>query len=305
VALDTTTDTARLVRFIDGSALGLVAGGGGAFCVAHAGVYKALQEAGYVFDMMGGTSGGSAMTAAFAMGSTPDEIDAAVHTMFVVNKAMRRYTWPRYGLLDHTHYDAQLVAMCQGLAIEDLWLPYFSVSTNLSENRLHQHRTGPLWQAVRASSSIPVLLPPYYTTDGDMLVDGGLIDNVPIKVIHEYKSGPNVVISLEAPKLARYAVNYAALPSRGKLLQTMANPFAGRKTLPQAPGIGTVLLRALVAHRQDYERHLRPGDQHLVPPLPLDMGLLDWHRHREVMDAAYHWTQAHLNQAAATSPRPQ
>ena len=218
-------DAARLVRFVRGTALGLVAGGGGAFCVAHVGLYKALIEAGYGFDILGGTSGGSAMAAAFAMGSSPDEIDAAIAEMFVRQKAMRRYTWPRYGLIDHTHYDAQLAALCGGRAIEDLWVPFFSVSTNLSENRLHLHRSGLLWHAVRASSSIPALLPPFYTAEGDMLVDGGLIDNVPIQVMHDIKTGPNVVLSLEAPKLARYAVDYAKLPSRSALVRSLANPL--------------------------------------------------------------------------------
>ena len=54
---------------------------------------------------------------------------------------------------------------------------------------------------MRATGSVPVLLPPYYTEDGHMLVDGAILDNVPIRVMHELKSGPNVVISFEVPKL--------------------------------------------------------------------------------------------------------
>ena len=191
------------------------------------------------------------------------------------------------------HYDAELEALFGPRCIEDLWIPFFCVSTNLSENRAEVHRSGPVWQAVRASSSIPVLLPPFYTPEGDMLVDGGLVDNVPVKVMRDLKSGPNVVMSLEAPKLARYPVDYARLPSRGAMLRALANPFA-KQRLPSAPGIGTVLLRALVAHRQDYERFLGADDLHLKPPLPLDMSLLDWHRHREVMDLAYHWGREQL-----------
>ena len=293
VALDRPDDMARVLRFLAGRAHGLVAGGGGAFCMAHVGLYMALTEAGHAFDIMGGTSGGSAMTAAFAGGATPAEIDAAIETAFVAHKAMRRYTLPRYGLIDHTHYDAELEALFGPRCIEDLWIPFFCVSTNLSENRAEVHRSGPVWQAVRASSSIPVLLPPFYTPEGDMLVDGGLVDNVPVKVMRDLKSGPNVIMSLEAPKLARYPVDYARLPSRGAMLRALANPFA-KQRLPSAPGIGTVLLRALVAHRQDYERFLGADDLHLKPPLPLDMSLLDWHRHREVMDLAYHWGREQL-----------
>lgn len=300
VALDCADDVARVGRFIAGSARGLVAGGGGAFCSAHAGLYKALLEAGHTFDMMGGTSGGSAMTAAFAAGATPEDIDASIEQSFVQRRAMRRYTLPRYSVLDHTVYDRELERLFGRRRIEDLWLPYFCVSTNLSENRIEVHRAGLLWQAVRASSSIPLLLPPFYTPDGDMLVDGGLIDNVPVKVMRELKSGPNVVMSLEAAKLARFAVDYAQLPSRSHLLRMLANPFA-RSKLPAAPGIATVLLRALVAHRRDYERHLGGDDLHLKPPLPADMSLLDWHRHGEVMRDAYAWARGELASAARGS----
>ncbi len=293
VALDTPDDLRRVGRFIAGSARGLVAGGGGAFCVAHVGVYKALLESGLTFDMMGGTSGGSAMTAAFAAGATTTEIDAAVDLSFVQRRAMRRYTVPRYSILDHTVYDAELANLFGQRRIEDLWLPFFCVSTNLSENRIEVHRSGLLWQAVRASSSIPLLLPPFYTADGDMLVDGGLIDNVPVKVMRDLKSGPNVVMSLEAAKLARFPVDYTRLPSRGALMRSLVNPFA-RGRLPDAPGIATVLLRALVAHRRDYERHLTKDDLHLKPPLPADMSLLDWHRHTELVDSAYVWAKAAL-----------
>ena len=288
VALDNVGDAERLYRFINGTALGLVACGGGAYCAAHIGLYKALTQSGLTFDIMGGTSGGGAMAAAFAMGADPDAVDLATHDIFVTNRAMRRYTWPRYSLLDHTHYDRQLAKYYSGVDIEDLWVPYFCVSTNLSSYDLHRHRQGDLWGAVRASGSIPVLLPPYYTKDGHMLVDGAMLDNVPIRVMHELKSGPNVVISFEVPKLQRFEVDYSALPGRSALLKAMLNPFR-RGTLPRAPGVGTVLMRSMMANRQGFERRLRPEDLLLVPPFPQDMGIMDWHRHTELMDRTYRW----------------
>src|SRR5581483_3501796 len=288
VALDNVADAERLYRFISGTALGLVACGGGAYCAAHIRLYKALLEVGVRFDIMGGTSGGGAMTAAFAMGADPEEVDRATHDIFVTNRAMRRYTLPRYSLLDHTHYDRQLANYYAGVDIEDLWIPYFCVSTNLSSYDLHRHRQGDLWAAVRATGSIPGLLPPYYTKDGHMLVDGAILDNVPVRVMHELKSGPNVVISFEVPKLQRFAVDYRALPGRGDLLKAFLNPFL-RRALPHAPSMGTVLMRSMMANRQDFERRLRPDDLLLVPPCPQDMGILDWHRHTELMDRTYRW----------------
>jgi len=310
VALGEPEDIARLSRFIHGTARGLVACGGGAYCAAHVGLYKALQQTGVAFDMMGGTSGGSAMTAAFAMGTAPDDVDRATHDIFVTNRAMRRYTWPRYSLLDHRHFDDQLARYYRGVDIEDLWIPYFAVSTNLTSHDLHRHRRGDLWAAVRASGSMPVLLPPYYTEDGHMLVDGAILDNVPVKVMHELKSGPNVVVSFSLPKHERFEVDYSALPGRGDLLKRIVTPWL-RGTLPAAPGVGTVLMRAMMANRQEFDRHLRPEDLLLVPPIPPDLGLLDWHRHSELMQGTYQWAvhelarlQAAGHPALASSQRP-
>ncbi len=288
VALDERGTTARLYRFINGTALGLVACGGGALCAAHVGLYKALIESGFEFDIVGGTSAGAAMTGAFAMGTNPDDVDRGTHDIFVTNRAMQRYTWPRYSLLDHRHYDAQLSRYFAGINIEDLWIPFFSVSTNLSSYELHRHDRGDLFQAIRASSSIPVMLPPVYTPDGEMLVDGCLLDNVPIATMHQLKSGPNVVVSFEIPELERFDVKYETLPSRAELIRMSLNPMT-RGKLPNAPGLTTVLMRSLMAGRDDFLRQLKPQDVLFVPPIPADMGILDWQRHSELVRNAYWW----------------
>lgn len=293
VAMTDRSDIDRLGRFITGNALGFVACGGGAFCAAHIGLYKAFLECGLKFDIMGGTSGGSAMTGAFAMGLPPDDVDRATHDIFVTRRALRRYTWPRYSLLDHTHFDSALAEHYVDVTIEDLWIPYFAISTNLSSHGLHRHTRGDLWAAIRASGSIPALLPPYYTADGQMLVDGCLLDNVPIRSMHELKGGPNIVVSFEVPQLERFSVDYQTLPSRQDLVRRALVPFR-RVPLPDAPGLGSVLMRSLMVNRQDFERHLTPRDLLMVPPLPRDMGILQWNRHSELMESAYRWAMGEI-----------
>ncbi len=273
VADDSTADIMRLARFIRGTARGLVACGGGALCAAHIGVHEALTAQSMTFDIMGGTSAGSAMAAGFILGTNPDDMERAVHDMFVARRAMSRYTLPRYSLLDHTNFDRQLAAFFGGMDIEDLWLPFFAVSTNLSRNSTVVHRQGDLFTAIRASASIPVMLPPVYTEDGEMLVDGCLLDNVPVQAMHALKRGPNVIVSFSLPDLKTFDVAYEDLPSRARLARAAIDPFA-RRALPDAPNIVTVLMRSLMVGRQDFQRHVTGDDLLIQPELPASIGYL-------------------------------
>lgn len=298
VCLSDDEDVERLVRFIDGRAKGLVACGGGALCCTHIGIQAALAEAGITFDIMGGTSAGSAITAAFALGWEAEAIDAAVHDIFVTNSAMKRYAIPRYALLDHGHFDRQLARYFEGVDIEDLWRPFFAVSSNLATNRVHAHTRGDLWRAIRASSSIPVLLPPVYSDDGHMLVDGAVLDNVPLKVMQELKTGPNAIVNFDLGAPTTYDVDYNALPSGPRLALDLALPWR-RKSLPKAPSVGEVLLRSIMTNRQEFYRHVQVEDVVLVPPIQSGVALLDWSRHTEIMTTAYEWARAEAESLVA------
>ena len=121
-----------------------------------------------------------------------------------------------------------------------------------------------------------------------MLVDGAIMDNVPVRVMHELKSGPNIVDQLRGPQ-ARTLRGGLQRACRAASSFSSTSPTVLRRALPRAPGVGTVLMRSLMANRQDFERRLRPDDLLLVPPFPQDMGILDWHRHTELMDRTYRW----------------
>lgn len=281
-------DIERLWRFLRDEAVGYVACGGGAYTAAHIGIYKACREAGIVFDYLGGASGGAAMAAAFADDIPPDELEDRVHRMFIDGRALSRYTIPRYGLLDHTHFDKHLKSEYDGRLIEDMWKPYFAVAVDLGDTSLAVMRHGPAWEAIRASAAIPGLLPPFYTSDGRTLVDGAVISNVPLETMHNLKRGPNIVVAFEPPHRAREVIPYDALPAGSALLWRMINPFS-RNELPNAPSATTILVRSMMANRGHYEHYVQPADWLLVPPTPDNMGALDWRRHREVTDLAYRY----------------
>ncbi len=283
---------ARLVRFIRGEAIGLVACGGGAYSAAHIGVFDALAKAGLTFDIVGGTSGGAAMTAALARGVAPDEIERRTQDIFIARKAMRRWTWPRYSLLDHVAFDSALAEHFTSMDIEDLGLPFFAVATNLTRNAAHCIRRGPLWVAVRASAAIPAMLPPVFSAEGEMLVDGCIVENTPIRTLLGLKSGPNVVIDFASPELDRQMLDTSTLPTRGEIMARVLS--GGGKHLPAAPGPQAVLMRSLMLNRPDYARDMGPGDILLVPPIPTDIGHLDWHRHRELRWIAHDYSVQEL-----------
>jgi NTE family protein len=289
VALEDQVDIDSLIRFLSGRAIGFVASGGGSFGTAHVGLYKAFRERGVMFDIFVGTSVGSAMAAGFAKNLEAEDLERGTHEIFVKGRSFRRPTWPRYSLLDHKVFDRALAEQYgRDCRIEDCWRPFAAVATNLSTHNIELIRSGPLWQAVRASSAIPGLLPPFYTPDGAMLVDGCLIDNVPLAPMHQLKSGPNLVVHFGEPATEIFNVDYAALPGRFELLASMLIPFR-QKLLPSAPSAVNVLWRSLVAHQRYDILPTTPLDMVMRPPIPPDIDVTDFDRHTDIFNASYLW----------------
>jgi NTE family protein len=300
VSLEDHLDFESLYRFITGRAVGYVAGGGGGFGPAHVGIFKAFQERGAKFDMLGGASVGAAVLAGFALFLSPAQLDLALKDIFVSSRGFKRWTWPRYSLLDHVEFDKALQRQCRGAQIEDMWRPYFAVATNVDHagHGLYVMRRGPLWKAVRASGSIPAVLPPVFTDDGQMLVDGAVVDNIPLAPMKALKSGPNLIVHFEAPPAPPYTVKYESIPGRWQLLCRMLNPFA-REKLPDVPGPICVLRRCLGIHQNPDLLPIEPLDLVLAPPAFPGSSTLDFDRHTEVFEAAYRWCNRQLDRLMA------
>ncbi|AHM02829.1 hypothetical protein roselon_00384 [Roseibacterium elongatum DSM 19469] len=282
---DDAEDIARLGRFLSGQAIGMVLSGGGAFGVAHVGIWRALREAGLPLDIVGGTSVGAAMAGAIALDVPPEEIGPRVEDIFVRSGAMRRVTVPKYGFLDHKVLDAALQKHYGDDPIEDLWLPYYAVAADLSAMDKIEIRRGPLWEAVRASSAIPGILPAFFTSAGQMLTDGGCIDNMPFRTMHRLKTGPNLVSNVQKETGTRYHVDYAKLPGRAELLKRTVMPFG--KGAPRAPGVISTVMRSLLVGQSDMLKAMNPTDLMLRPPGLKGAGFLAWNRHRLFYEMAY------------------
>jgi NTE family protein/lysophospholipid hydrolase len=190
-----TSDYDRLARHLGGEAVGLVLGGGGARGFAHIGVIKALEELGIPIDRVGGTSMGSVIAAQYAAGLSPREMIDLNRRGWVGYRPHRDFTLPLISMLSGRSAGRMLKMMFGDQNIEDLWLNYYCVSTNLSRAELMVHRRGPVRRWVRASISLPGTAPPLIDDQGDLLIDGGVLDNVPITAMREL--GESLIIAVD------------------------------------------------------------------------------------------------------------
>lgn len=286
-AEDAPDDLFSLFRILKGSAVGLVAGGGGGFGPAQIGIVRAFRERGLVFDVYGGTSFGSATATSLAFEASHEEVVEGIDDIFVKARAFSRRTIPRYSLVDHTVFDAALRARYGDLRMEDAYRPVFAVATDLSANRPAVIDRGPVWLAVRASAAIPAVLPPVVTGEGHLLVDGAVVDNVPVAPMKRLKRGPNLVIHFGLPEIRRYPVDYATIPGRWKLVAAYASPRA-RRQLPKLPSPISVIQHALT-FKQPAATALGPQDLVVTPPVFPGSSFLDFSQHRAVTEAGYRW----------------
>ncbi|MEM9465035.1 MAG: cyclic nucleotide-binding and patatin-like phospholipase domain-containing protein [Actinomycetota bacterium] len=167
----------RIARLMSGNGRGVVLAGGGAKGMAHVGALGAMRDTDLMFDRVGGTSMGALMAALAAQ-----DLDQATMTTTVTNEFHRRIfqpTVPLVGLITAERIAESLVRQFGGRDMLDSWIPLFAVSTNLSRSALAIHRHGPMARALRASISLPVIMPPV-PIEGDLHVDGAVLDNLPV-----------------------------------------------------------------------------------------------------------------------------
>jgi NTE family protein len=224
---------------------------------------------------------GAAIAQGLSVAHTLDQMEA----MFIHARAMRRFTVPIHSLLDPAVFDAELEARYGNADIADQPINFFAISTNLSTNDLHVHRRGALWHAVRASGSLPTILPPFIDAEGNILVDGGVLDNVPVVTMRALKSGPNIVVTLgEAGQVWRIKAAYQSLRRRGQLIRDL---LLRRKADSDFPSIVEIMQRSMVvASRIASRSMLREGDILLTPPIVQGMQILDWHLGRKQAEQA-------------------
>ena len=179
VRLDLPSDFDRLARLITGHAVGVVMAGGGARAFTHIGVVKALRASGVPIDQVGGTSMGAIVAAGVAARWTDDELAERFRRSFVTANPLSDYTLPFVSLFGGRRVTTLLRTAFGDKDIEDLILPFYCVTANLTTANADTHTIGKLWRWLRASVALPGVLPPFNDA-GQVHVDGGVIDNLPV-----------------------------------------------------------------------------------------------------------------------------
>jgi predicted acylesterase/phospholipase RssA/CRP-like cAMP-binding protein len=291
-------DARRVSRFLGGRAVGLVLSGGGARGFAHAAVVRALREAGVPIDFVGGCSMGSLVAACHAVGFGFEETVRALRRCFVETNPQRGYTLPLVSVFSPDATERALVEIFGDTQIEDLWTSFYCVATNLTQATPHVFRHGLLWRAMRASGAFPGLLPPVPIA-GDLFVDGGLLDNLPVEVLQGLCPGPILASDTTQETDLRVDPSLERCPSPGQLL--IERLRGAPRTV--VPGPVTVLMRALECRDSDHQRRQRAAADFCFH-LPVgEYGLVDFQRIEAILAAGYAYAREAVTGLPPSVPR--
>ncbi|XP_066436174.1 patatin-like phospholipase domain-containing protein 7 isoform X2 [Eleutherodactylus coqui] len=282
-------DFSRLARVLTGNTIALVLGGGGARGCSQVGIIKALTEAGIPIDMIGGTSIGAFMGALYAEERSFNRMKIRAREwcmdMTSVFKKVLDLTYPITSMFSGAAFNNGISCIFKDKQIEDLWIPYFNITTDITASAMRVHTDGCLWRYVRASMSLSGYMPPLCDPkDGHLLMDGGYINNLPADVARTM--GAKVVLAIDVGSRDETDLtNYGDSLSGWWLLWKRWNPLAERVKVLNMAEIQTRLayvccVRQLeMVMNNEYCEYIRP---------PIDRyGTLEFGKFDEICDVGH------------------
>lgn len=259
-------DAGRLARVLTGTSVGLVLSGGGARAFAHIGAVRALEEADVPIDFVGGSSMGGIVAAAIAMGWSREEMDARIRAAFVASSPVDDMAIPILALSRGKKVEERLRQHFGETRIEDLWRPFYCVSSNITSGGYVVHRRGVLRHALRASIAIPGLLPPVIE-GGAVLVDGAVMRNFPVDLMRAWHLGPVIGVDVSRSRGVDPAV--VDMP-----MSFMRWILSGKWR--QGPPIVSILMRSATLSTKADLLEARAATDLLIVPNPVGVEIRDW-----------------------------
>ena len=281
-------DAARLGRFLSGNAVGVVLGGGGARGFAHLGVLRAMQERAIPVDLIAGNSMGALIAAQYALDADLETILQATQTFAGGGEWLNL---PLVALLRGKRIERDLRRLFGERQIEQLWRPFFAAACNLSTGRTQVLDSGPLWKAVLASNSPAGLLPPVLLA-GELLVDGAILENVPVQAMRmnlgtplERRRGNGLIIAVDVDVRAHLRAD----PTLSRLSARSTLKSLLFKHAPVSPGIAAILYSAGHIGGIGQRAHaIAQADHYLEPPVG-GFGLMAYGRGADIAEVGYRY----------------
>ncbi len=258
-------------RRLVGRALGIVLSGGGARALAHLGVIEELHAAGLRFDRVAGVSFGSIVAAALATGLEPAAAFELFERDFVSTNPTSDFTIPAFSLLRGGKARRLLEQGLGPRRIEELPLRFFCVSCDLVAREPVVHRTGLLAEAVWASVAIPGVFPPVVTTDGQLLVDGGVLDNLPVATMARTGEGPVIAVDVTG-RMGPFA--RPRRPGMERVGRPLRRALTGNDA--PLPRLGETIVRTLTVGSIDTVAAARLHAHLMITPEVEGIGLMEW-----------------------------
>jgi predicted acylesterase/phospholipase RssA/CRP-like cAMP-binding protein len=286
VRLGQPADFGRVVRFLTGRAVGLTLGGGFARGLAHIGVFRALADSNIPLDAVGGASMGALIGALWASGWSNERIIEEVRTG--CSDSFNDMTLPFIAFKSGRKF-SDLVARFFGDArIEDLWHPFFCVSANLNRAELALHKSGSLTKAALASSRAPGIFPPI-VYGGELHVDGGVINNVPVDLMRVFcGNGVTIGVDVSPPHELEDVEDYGYTVSGFQAMRSRFGLWGAKKAF--MPSILLVLMRTLEFGGISYRTTREGAADLLLRPQMLGFKRTDWHAADEIVALSYRHT---------------
>lgn len=275
-------DFERLARILSDRAIGLALGGGSAKGIAHIGIIRALEEAGVPIDLIGGTSMGAIIGAKYAMGDNYKGILEMARRLFIDMNPFNEYTIPIISLLRSRKIEEMGKIAYGDTEIEDLWLNFFCTSSNLTTSKLRVHRRGPVWEAVRASSAMPGVVTPVIQ-EGEIYVDGGVINNLPGDIVRRQCS---VVILGEVDPNLNLSFQIDKVPSPWKVFWSRVLPF--KKPL-KVPNIFDIMMSTLLTGSVMAANTVKQDADLILTPPVAEIGLWDFKKMEKTAEIGYRY----------------
>lgn len=283
-------DIARTARRLCGRSVGVVLSGGGARAFAHLGVLEVLLDAGLLVDRVGGVSMGSFIGGLLACGHESAAMDAYCYEEWVRRNPINDYTIPRSSLVKGHKAEAMLERVFGELQLEELSRPYYCASVDLRGNRLRVDTHGSMILAIGASISLPLIAPPMRREES-LLIDGSLLDNLPLEPMSASGEGPVLAVDIKGgeerthPRTGAVDTDAAAVPVAS----------THNRRLPSLPE--TMARIALLSSASTDESARRHADTTIRVRVS-GVGLLEFHQIDEARAAGRLAAQAALEQGA-------